>query len=124
MTHVVTTGETALWRAVVLQAFKDATLGTHGARARRKPRRPSAMLREHACAARDWLLGKGSGFLWVCDMADLDPDAVAATAREVIATVADAAIDHDNLVLPLRASLLPSFHRRDGLVPSIGCASS
>jgi hypothetical protein len=121
MTHVVTTGETALWRAVVLQAFKDATLGTHGARANRKPRRPSATLREHACAARDWLLGKGSGFLWVCDMADLDPDAVAKTAREVIATAAYATIDHGNLTLPLRAARSPSFHGCGGLMPPNDC---
>ena len=67
MIDALPTGEAALWRAVVLQAFQDATLGLHAASARRKPRLPSATRRTHARAARDWLLGGGTHLHRVCD---------------------------------------------------------
>ena len=85
MTDALPTGEAALWRAVVLQAFQDATLGLHAASARRKPRLPSATRRTHARAARDWLLGGGVHLHRVCDMAGLDPEAVRSKAKVAIA---------------------------------------
>ena len=91
MTDALPTGEAALWRAVVLQAFQDATLGLHAASARRKPRLPSATRRTHARAARDWLLGGGTHLHRVCDMAGLDADAVRASATVAI-TSADATL--------------------------------
>ena len=39
MTDALPTGEAALWRAVVLQALQDATLGMHNPTSR-KPRKP------------------------------------------------------------------------------------
>ncbi len=83
MTDVLPTGETALWRAVVLQALQDATLGMHNPTSR-KPRKPSASHRAHARSARSWLLGGGAHLHRVCDMAGLDPDAVHATAKVAI----------------------------------------
>ncbi|MEI8394906.1 MAG: hypothetical protein WCF85_09240 [Rhodospirillaceae bacterium] len=84
MTDAPLTGEMALWRAVVLQALQDATLGMHNPTSR-KPRRPSASHRAHAHVAREWLLGGGAQLHRVCDMAGLDPEAVRATAKVAIA---------------------------------------
>lgn len=80
-------GETALWRAVIAQAFQDATLGLHGKRPGGKPRRrPSSERRKHLRAARDWLLGDSADFRRVCDMAGLDPMAVRVSATAAIAS--------------------------------------
>ena len=86
MTDALPTGEAALWRAVVLQAFQDATLGLHGASTRGKRRSPSAERRAHARSARSWLLGGGAHLHRVCDMAGLDPDAVRSKAKDAIAS--------------------------------------
>lgn len=85
MTDALPNGETALWRAVVLQAFQDATLGLHGASARRKLRRPSAERRAHVGTARSWLLGNGADLRRVCALAGLDPEAVRLSASVAIA---------------------------------------
>ena len=90
MTDAPLTSEAALWRAVVLQAFQDATLGMHNPTSR-KPRRPSASHRAHAHVAREWLLGGGAHLHRVCEMAGLDPEAVRATAKVAIEK-ADAAL--------------------------------
>ena len=93
MTHRCSTGETALWRAVIAQAIHDATLGRHrpGARRRRRPTpRPlSAERRRQRDTARDWLLGGGHDFRRVCLLADLDPLAVRAVAIDAIANADD-----------------------------------
>ena len=86
MTNVLPSGETALWRAVILQAFQDATHGTHNARTNRKPRRPSASLGLHARTAREWLLGNSHDFRTVCDLAGLNPDAVRRSASVAISS--------------------------------------
>ena len=86
MTDALPTGETALWRAVVLQAFQDATLGLHVTASRRKPRLPFAIRRAHARAARDWLLSDNGFFFRVCDLARLDPILVRASAAIAIAS--------------------------------------
>ena len=80
MPDVLPTGETALWRAVILRAFQDATYGLHGSKPRRNPRRPTRTSRRHAVAARGWLLGNSSFFRRVCDLAGLDPTLVRASA--------------------------------------------
>ena len=85
MTDALSTGETVLWRAVVAQAFQDATLGLLGTTKQRKPRPPSAERHVHARAARSWLLGGGGHLQRVCDMAGLDVDAVQEAARRQIA---------------------------------------
>jgi len=96
MTNALPIGETALWRAVVLQAFQDATFGLHGAKSsRRKRRRPSAEGRVHARAARSWLLGNGRDFRRVCDLAGLEPEAVQRQAQVAIAS-ADATLSQPN----------------------------
>ena len=84
MTDALPAGETALWHAVLQQAFQDATLGLHGVSARRKLRPPSATRHAHARAARDWLLGDSGYFRRVCDLAGLDADAVRASATVAI----------------------------------------
>ena len=80
MTDALPTGETALWRAVIVRAFQDATYGLHGVKPRRKPRRPSPASRRHALAAREWLLGNGGFFGRICLLAGLDPVLVRASA--------------------------------------------
>ncbi len=84
MPDVLPTGETALWRAVILRAFQDATYGLHGSKPRRQPRRPTRTSRRHAVEARGWLLGRGSFFHRVCDLAGLDPVMVRASAAVAI----------------------------------------
>ena len=84
MPDVLSNGETALWRAVVLQAFQDATLGLHGASARGKPPRLSAERRVHAGAARTWLLRNSADFRQVCNLAGLEPEAVRRAAQVAI----------------------------------------
>ena len=84
MPDVLPTGETALWRAVILRAFQDATYGLHGSKPRRNPRRPTRTSRRHAVAARGWLLGNSSFFRRVCDLAGLDPVMVRASAAVAI----------------------------------------
>ena len=79
-------GETALWRAVILQAFQDATYGLHGAKPRRQPHQPTRTSRRHAQAARDWLLGNSGFFVRICDLAGLDPVMVRASAAISIAS--------------------------------------
>jgi len=86
MPDVLPTGETALWRAVILRAFQDATYGLHGAKPRRQPRRPNPTSRRHAGAARDWLMANGGFFRRVCDLAGLDPVLVRASAAISIAS--------------------------------------
>ena len=86
MPNVLPTGETALWRAVILRAFQDATYGLHGVKPRRQPRRPTRTSRRHAMEARSWLMGKGSFFHRVCDLAGLDPVMVRASAAVAIAS--------------------------------------
>ena len=85
MTDALPIGETALWRAVVLQAFQDATFGYHGVKnSRRKRRLPSAESQAHARTARSWLLGNSSDFRRVCDLAGLEPEAVQRAAKVAI----------------------------------------
>ncbi len=84
MTDALPTGETALWRAVILRALQDATYGLHGAKPRRNPRRPTRTSRRHALAAREWLLGNGGFFGRVCLLAGLDPVLVRASAAIAI----------------------------------------
>ena len=86
MTDALPTGETALWRAVIARALQDASFGLHGAKSRRKPRRPSAASRRHALAAREWLLGNSGFFSRVCLLAGLDPGLVRASAAIAIAS--------------------------------------
>ena len=86
MNDVLPTGETMLWRAVILRAFQDATYGLHGVKPRRQPRRPTRTSRRHAVAARDWLMGRSSFFHRVCDLAGLDPVMVRASAAVAIAS--------------------------------------
>jgi len=78
MTHRHATGETALWRAVVAQAFHDAVPG------RRQARPLSAERVRARDEARRWLLGDGRDFRRVCDLAGLDARAVHAEAVEAI----------------------------------------
>ena len=85
MTDVPPTGEAVLWRAVVLQAFKDATFGLHNSDSDRKPRKPSSDRIKLANAARDWLLGNSSDFRRVCDCAGLHPTYVMKSAVAAIA---------------------------------------
>ena len=85
MTDALPTGETALWRAVIVRAFQDATYGLpnlhkRGVKPRRKPRRLSPASRRHALAAREWLLGNGGFFGRICLLAGLDPVLVRASA--------------------------------------------
>lgn len=85
MNTALQTGETALWRAVVLQAFQDATFGRHGVtRRNRTPRPPSAEQALHAGAARAWLLGGGADFRRICLLAGLEPEAVRRSAQVAI----------------------------------------
>ena len=86
MPDVLPTGETMLWRAVILRAFQDATYGLHGAKPRRNPRRPTRTSRRYAMEARSWLLGNSSFFRRVCDLAGLDPVMVRASAAISIAS--------------------------------------
>jgi len=60
--------EVALWRAVILQAMRDAVGG-----------------KTHADAARAWLEKDSRYFRFVCSNADLDPDWVRRQAREIVA---------------------------------------
>ncbi len=78
-------GEVALWRAVIDQAMTDATLGLlKGKPGRRTAFRPSAERMLHKDRARAWLLDMGHEFQEVCDMAQLDAEAVQAAARRQI----------------------------------------
>ena len=86
MPDVLPTGETVLWRAVILRAFQDATYGLHGSKPRRQPRRPTRTSRRHAVEARGWLLGNSSFFRRVCDLAGLDPVMVRASAAVAISS--------------------------------------
>lgn len=108
MPDVLPTGETALWRAVILRAFQDATYGLHGSKPRRTPRRPTRTSRRHATEARGWLLGKSSFFHRVCDLAGLDPVMVRASAAVVIASC-DWALGEVN-----RQSVQPSLQNQGG----------
>ncbi len=60
--------EVALWRAVILQAMRDAVGG-----------------KTHADAARAWLEKDTRYFRFVCSNADLDPDWVRRQARGIVA---------------------------------------
>ena len=108
MPDVLPTGETMLWRAVILRAFQDATYGLHGAKPRRNPRRPTRTSRRHAVAARGWLLGRGSFFRRVCDLAGLDPVMVRASAAVAI-TSCDWALSE-----VVRQSVQPSLQNQGG----------
>ena len=97
MNDIIHSGETALWRAVINQAFLDATYGMHNARTNHnKPRRPSSSLRTYARAARDWLLGKSNDFRMACDLAGLHPGAVRRSASVAIASADHNLNDCDN----------------------------
>lgn len=63
-----TSPQVALWRAVILQAMRDAVGG-----------------KTHAAAARAWLEKDSRYFRFVCGNADLDPDWVRRQAREIVA---------------------------------------
>ena len=108
MPDVLPTGETALWRAVILRAFQDATYGLHGSKPRRNPRRPTRTSRRHAGEARGWLLGRGSFFHRVCDLAGLDPTLVRASAAVAI-TSCDWALGEVN-----RQSVQPRLQNQGG----------
>ncbi len=85
MTDALPTGETALWRAVVVQPFQDATYGLHGAGRRRRGRcRAGRDARVNAGMARTWLLRDSADFRRVCALAGLEPDAVRRSAKVAI----------------------------------------
>ncbi len=72
-------GEKALWRAVVDRALDDACGHCGGT-----PR--NTMVATEQAAA--WLLRNGANMRLVCDLADLDPQAVKNRAATEIATAA------------------------------------
>lgn len=71
-------GEVRLWREVICQAFTDATSSIRS----KDPRnmREAIRLRDEA---RNWLLGGGTDFRLVCDLALLAADAVRESARRL-----------------------------------------
>ena len=66
-------GEAALWRAVILQALQDAVNRSRKAEAR-----------FHRTQAQAWLSG-GKEFVYVCDLALLDPGYVRRMAKRALA---------------------------------------
>jgi hypothetical protein len=61
----------SLWRAVIVQALRDALSAAAGAA---------------RVEARRWLLSAGRDLEAVCDLAEIDPVTVRATARRLIAS--------------------------------------
>jgi hypothetical protein len=85
---MTTVSDIVIWRAVVAQAFEDATArsGPLGETATAVPRSTAKFHHEkHVVTrqARDWLTGGGRDFCAVCLLADLDPDAVRERARRL-----------------------------------------
>jgi len=71
--------ETALWRAVILQAIADATASRSEELAGKINNAALNVIR-----ARDWLLKPNAGFHQVCALADVEPDRVRALAEKKI----------------------------------------
>ncbi len=78
--HIIgSSGEVALWRAVIDQALRDAVA-------------PKTIMRDGNATfagqeidkARHWFWRADANFAFVCDCADLDGSAVAAYAQDVI----------------------------------------
>ena len=70
----------ALWRAIIWQAFIDATaFGNENIPAWAKPQFPG----NTRSSARAWLLGYSPNFEEVCDHAAIDPQAVRLRAKEL-----------------------------------------
>jgi hypothetical protein len=66
-------GESTLWKAVILQALQDAVCGSK-----------KAETGYHKRMARQWLKGTTKHFYTICSLADLDPDCVKEKAKECI----------------------------------------
>jgi hypothetical protein len=87
------TGETALWRSVIVYALHDAMLGRislsgHALR-RSEDWEPSIDLQRNCDWARRWLTSRGWDFTLVCHLANLDPSAVRSAAVRAIAESTD-----------------------------------
>ena len=86
-------GETALWRSVIVYAFRDATLGqisvAGNVQRRAKGWQRSSKQQRDCEQARQWLLSRSRDFNLVCHFADLDPSAVRAAAVRAIAESPD-----------------------------------
>lgn len=67
-------GERSMWRAVITQALMDASSNS------KKPENLKAR-RE----ARNWLRGNNEDFLYICELADMDPQYVRRKARLALA---------------------------------------
>ena len=73
-------GYTGLWRAVIWQAFLDATaFGNGDIPAWAKPKVGESARR----GARAWLLSRSKNFDEVCQFAQIDPNAIRARARDL-----------------------------------------
>lgn len=81
MNAITGQGEVALWRAVIQRAMSDAM-----PRARMHDGRPvlSSEHRREMGIARRWFAETGQDFRMVCDLALLESEAVAASARKAI----------------------------------------
>ena len=86
-------GETALWRSVIVYAFRDATLGqisvAGNVQRRAKGWQGSSKQQKDCDQARQWLLSRSRDFNLVCHLANLDPSAVRAAAVGALAESPD-----------------------------------
>lgn len=77
--------EVALWRAVVLQAFKDAVKVTPGGGAGKKDTRVARQrVSSNRMSAIAWLKSFSPDFIDVCTRADLEPDTIRRMAIEML----------------------------------------
>lgn len=76
----------AVWSAVLEQAIDDAIHGPHAVELKRMaPEEASRFARAVRQGAEDWIAddeNEPRRFVWVCDLLDLDPDAVRRSVNE------------------------------------------